>query len=324
MAAGSVIARWPASSRSTAWAASARRCRSPSRCFVIGGLALAGVPPFSGFFSKDEILPVVGSRGGGWCGLLRRRLRRRVPDRDLHVADDLPRLLGRAGARGARARGGPPPPRRGHLQPGDRRGGGHRRRLPRPRAPHRRARAADEGRDGRARGAGASSAGCSRSPGVDRRGRRRSSSRRSPSSTLHARAHRRRSPRSASCSAPCSALAGIAIAYASGSCSPGDERTRPASASPSLHRLFVNKWYFDELIDLARRAAVRRGSGASASRPSSAWSSTGCFVGGTTGIVRAGSAAVRAAADRLPARLRGAARRSASSASPSTSCIQSS
>jgi NADH-quinone oxidoreductase subunit L len=33
---------------------------------VIGGLALAGVPPFSGFFSKDEILAVIGSRGGGW------------------------------------------------------------------------------------------------------------------------------------------------------------------------------------------------------------------------------------------------------------------
>jgi NADH-quinone oxidoreductase subunit L len=30
-------------------------------CFVIGGLALAGVPPFSGFFSKDEIL------GGAWA-----------------------------------------------------------------------------------------------------------------------------------------------------------------------------------------------------------------------------------------------------------------
>jgi NADH-quinone oxidoreductase subunit L len=33
-------------------------------CFIIGGLALAGVPPFSGFFSKDEILLVTGERGG--------------------------------------------------------------------------------------------------------------------------------------------------------------------------------------------------------------------------------------------------------------------
>jgi NADH-quinone oxidoreductase subunit L len=32
--------------------------------FVIGGLALAGVPPFSGFFSKDEILLITGERGG--------------------------------------------------------------------------------------------------------------------------------------------------------------------------------------------------------------------------------------------------------------------
>jgi NADH-quinone oxidoreductase subunit L len=37
--------------------------------FVIGGLALSGVPPFSGFFSKDEILADIGARGGGWWAL---------------------------------------------------------------------------------------------------------------------------------------------------------------------------------------------------------------------------------------------------------------
>jgi NADH-quinone oxidoreductase subunit L len=32
-------------------------------CMLVGGLALSGFPPFSGFFSKDEILAVIGARG---------------------------------------------------------------------------------------------------------------------------------------------------------------------------------------------------------------------------------------------------------------------
>jgi NADH-quinone oxidoreductase subunit L len=38
-------------------------------CFMVGGLALAAIPPFSGYFSKDEILLLVGDRGGWHWGL---------------------------------------------------------------------------------------------------------------------------------------------------------------------------------------------------------------------------------------------------------------
>src|SRR3954451_5739619 len=38
-------------------------------CFVVGGLALSGVPPFSGFFSKDEIL-LFQAEAGGWHWIL--------------------------------------------------------------------------------------------------------------------------------------------------------------------------------------------------------------------------------------------------------------
>ena len=103
MAAGSVIARDGAASRtSTDGRLPAASMPFTFGCFVIGGLALAGIPPFSGFFSKDEILLVVGERGGWKWALVRRRLRRRVPDRRLHVADDLPRVLRRAGRAEAR------------------------------------------------------------------------------------------------------------------------------------------------------------------------------------------------------------------------------
>ncbi|CAB4880591.1 MAG: NADH-quinone oxidoreductase subunit L [Actinobacteria bacterium] len=38
-------------------------------CFIVGGLALSGIPPFSGFFSKDDILLGLGAQGGWYWAL---------------------------------------------------------------------------------------------------------------------------------------------------------------------------------------------------------------------------------------------------------------
>ena len=38
-------------------------------CFLVGGLALSGLPPFSGWLSKDEILDFLDHRGGGFIAL---------------------------------------------------------------------------------------------------------------------------------------------------------------------------------------------------------------------------------------------------------------
>src|SRR6202161_2475456 len=35
-------------------------------CFVVGGLALSGLPPFSGWLSKDDIIGYLNDRGGGF------------------------------------------------------------------------------------------------------------------------------------------------------------------------------------------------------------------------------------------------------------------
>ena len=101
-----------------------------------------------------------------------------------------------------------------------------------------------------------------------------------------------RSPPSASRSAPCSALAGIYIAYRVWVLHPGtSERVRERFAF--LYRLFVNKWYFDELIDLV---VVRPWAwvGRFGQQTFERVIVNGVFVGGTTGIVKAGSAAARA------------------------------
>ena len=119
-------------------------------CFIVGGLALSGLPPFSGWLSKDDIIAYLDHRGGGFeilgiLGYVGALMTGIYTFRMIFRA-----FFGEPCEEAARARARPPGPPRDADQPADRRGRGHRRRLPRPRAPHRRARAGDEGPDGHA------------------------------------------------------------------------------------------------------------------------------------------------------------------------------
>ena len=141
MAAGSVIARDGGHAEHRPHvAACGARCRSRTVTFLIAALALAAFPGFSGYFSKDEILAFAAERGGAyWL---------------LYAAGTLAALMtafyafrimfrvfgGEPNEEARELESGPPPPRRSG-QPDDGRAGGHRRRVSRARAPHRRARA---------------------------------------------------------------------------------------------------------------------------------------------------------------------------------------
>ena len=69
MAAGSIIAAMAGEQSLDRMGGFRRALPFTLACFVIGGLALTGVPPFSGFFSKDEILLILGE-DGGWRWVL--------------------------------------------------------------------------------------------------------------------------------------------------------------------------------------------------------------------------------------------------------------
>ena len=260
-------------------------------CFVIGGLALSGIPPFSGFFSKDEILLVIGEEGGWkWA---------------LYVAGYVGAFLTAVYTWRMifRAFWGEPVPEareleRGHLHhaehphnPAIGRGGrGHRRRLPRPRAPHRRAGAADEGRDGRARRAGGHRRGRAHPEGDDLVGH-------VPRADVRRVGHRARHEQRAARLRPGARRrarrwrASTSPTWC-GSSRPGTSAAWQARFA-GLHRLFVNKWYFDELID---RLIVRPFGwfGRFGQQTFERVFVNGTLMGGTTGLVRAGSAAVRA------------------------------
>ncbi|WCB92069.1 NADH-quinone oxidoreductase subunit L [Baekduia alba] len=86
---------------------------------------------------------------------------------------------------------------------------------------------------------------------------------------------------------------GIFIAYTIWGKADGEIAVRIRERVPALHRFFVNKWYFDELIDLL---VVRPFAwfGRFGQQTFERVFVNGTLVGGTSGIVRAGSAAVRA------------------------------
>jgi len=69
MAAGSIIAAMAGEQSLNRMGGFRKAMPVTYACFILGGLSLSGIPPFSGFFSKDEILLGIGERGG-WHWIL--------------------------------------------------------------------------------------------------------------------------------------------------------------------------------------------------------------------------------------------------------------
>ena len=66
MAAGSLISAMAGSQSLNRMSGFRRALPFTFVCFIVGGLALSGMPPFSGWLSKDDVLAFVDHRGGGF------------------------------------------------------------------------------------------------------------------------------------------------------------------------------------------------------------------------------------------------------------------
>ena len=124
-------------------------------CFILGGLALSGMPPFSGWFSKDSILAYLDNRGGlflvlGILGYAGAFLTGIYTFRMIFRA-----FFGAPCEEAVELEHGHLHHPESGLQPQQPRTRGHRRRFPRPRPQHRRAQLDDEVPDGDPRRAGA-------------------------------------------------------------------------------------------------------------------------------------------------------------------------
>ncbi len=258
---------------------------------VIGGLALAGAPPFSGFFSKDEILAVIADRGGwhwilvlgGYVGALM-------------TAAYAFRMIFRAFF-------GEPSPEARELEQG------HLHHAHEPTNPATgEAEDTDVGfpgpdhqiaeREGTMKGAmgvlaiGATGLGFLQIPGV--------------TEVVHhfleptfadSELYEELEPSVAAswlglAIGAVIAIAGIAVAWRLWVAQPGTPARIRTRLAP-LYTLFANKWYFDELIDLL---VVRPFAwlGRFARNTFERVVVNGVFMGGSTGAVKAGSSAVRA------------------------------
>jgi NADH-quinone oxidoreductase subunit L len=288
MAAGSVIAAMAGEQSLDRIRGFRRAMPFTFACFVIGGLALSAVPPFSGFFSKDEILADIGARGGGWWVLY---------------------VLGYVGAFLTalytwrmifRAFWGEPSPEARELEEGH---------LHHAEAPFNPATGEIEDTD-------------IGFPGPEHHIAERAGGMRLAMSVLAVLAvvggvvqvpfvtdwlEHFLEPTFADAPhagpndaltvvgmvvATVVALAGIYVAYVVWVARPGTSERVRARLAP-LHRLFVNKWYFDELIELL---VVRPFAwfGRFGQQTFERVVINGLLVGGTTNIVKAGSAAARA------------------------------
>src|SRR6201999_1115424 len=150
MAAGSIIAAMANEQNMDKMSGFGKAMRFTSITMVCGALGLPCLPRPLGLLLQGRDPRLRQRPRRHVPDLHRARLRRRPAHRRLHLPARLPGPARQALPGGARADRDRPRPPRPPLQPGDRRRGGHRRRLPRRRPPHRRAVGADAGGDGRA------------------------------------------------------------------------------------------------------------------------------------------------------------------------------
>ncbi len=273
----------------TGWAAFAASLPFTFACFIIGGLALSGMPPFSGWLSKDDILAYLDHRGGGFL------------------------VLGIAGYVGAfltgiytfrmifRAFFGDPVPEAVELEHGH---------LAHAEVPTNPLTGEVEDTDVGFPGPGHYIAerewpmkiamsvlafgaivdGLLQIPGVDR-GVERFLDPTFADSHLYGLTGSTRSDWVGLIIGAAIAIAGISIAFVIWVRSPGTARTLQQRFA-AIHTLLAHKWYFDELLDfVVVRPALWLGRFADGVLERIVISGT--ITGGTVGVVRAGSAAVR-------------------------------